>query len=125
MDLQISNQVAVVAAASKGLGKAAALAMAQEGARLAICSRSEALEGAADEIRAATGAEVLAVRADVTVRDEVEAFVKQSADHYGQIDILIANCGGGPPGIQRASSSQLLDGHPRHRGMIKLGQAPR
>jgi len=74
------------------------MALAREGARLAICARSEALDATADEIRSETGAEVLAVRTDLTKRDQVEAFVKQALDHYGQIDILIINCGGPPPG---------------------------
>jgi len=98
MDLQLKDQVAVVAAASRGLGKSAAMALAQEGARIAICARSEALEATAEEIRSETGAEVLAVRADMTKRAEVEGFIKQSTDQYGQIDILIVNSGGPPPG---------------------------
>lgn len=98
MDLQLEGQVALVAAASKGLGKAAARALAREGARLAICARSEALEETAEQIRSETGAEVLAVRADLTAPEQVEAFVNQAHDHYGQIDILVANCGGTPPG---------------------------
>ncbi|MCI0774059.1 MAG: SDR family NAD(P)-dependent oxidoreductase, partial [Chloroflexi bacterium] len=62
MDLQVKDQVAVVAAASKGLGKAAAMALAEEGARVAICARSDALDETAEQIREKTGAEVLAVR---------------------------------------------------------------
>ena len=98
MDLQVKDQVAIVAAASKGLGKSATMALAQEGARLAICARSEVLDTTADEIRSEFGAEVLAVRTDLTQRDQVDAFVKQTLDHYGQIDILIVNSGGPPPG---------------------------
>ena len=98
MDLQLRDQVAVVAAASRGLGKAAAMALAQEGAHLAICARSEALEQTAEHIRLETGAQVLAVRTDLTVREQVEAFVQRALDHYGQIDVLIVNCGGPPPG---------------------------
>lgn len=98
MNLQLKDQVAVVSAASKGLGKAAAMALGQEGARLAICARSDALEETAQEIRSATGAEVLAMRTDVTNRDEVEAFVQQTVGQYGQVDILIVNSAGPPPG---------------------------
>lgn len=98
MDLQLEGQVALVAAASQGLGKAAAQALAREGARLAICARSEALEDTAEEIRSETGSEVLAVQTDLTVHDQVETFVRQAHDHYGRIDILVANCGGTPPG---------------------------
>ncbi|MFQ5944058.1 MAG: SDR family oxidoreductase [Anaerolineales bacterium] len=98
MDLQVKDQVAVVAAASKGLGKSAAKALAREGARIAICARSEALDTTAEEIRSETGAEVLAARTDLTEREQVDAFVKQALDQYGRIDILIVNCGGPPPG---------------------------
>ncbi|MGH2619790.1 MAG: SDR family oxidoreductase [Anaerolineales bacterium] len=94
MDLGIRGQVALVAAASKGLGKAAAVALAQEGVRLAICARSNALQATAEEIRAQTGAEVLAVQTDLTDRQQVEALVKQTLGHFGQIDILIINNGG-------------------------------
>lgn len=98
MDLQLDGKVALVAAASSGLGKAAALALAGEGARLAICARGEQIDQAAEEIRSKTGVEVLAVRTDLTVQQQVQAFVAQAYDHYGQIDILVANCGGTPPG---------------------------
>ena len=98
MDLQINDQVALVAAASRGLGKSAAMALAREGARLTICARSDALDVTAEEIRSETGAEVLAVRADLTDRDQVDALVRQTMDQYGQIDILIVNSGGPPPG---------------------------
>lgn len=98
MDLQLNGQVALVAAASHGLGKSAAMELAREGVRLAICARSQALEQTAEEIRSETGAEVLAVRTDLTVQEQVEAFVAQAHEHYGQIDIVLANCGGTPPG---------------------------
>ena len=98
MDLQVKDQVAVVAAASKGLGKSAAMALAQEGARIAICARGEALDATAEGIRSETGAEVLAVRTDLRERDQVDAFIKQALDQFGQIDILIVNSGGPPPG---------------------------
>lgn len=94
MDLGIRGQVALVAAASKGLGKSAAMALAQEGVRLAICARSEKLQSTAEEIREQTGSEVLAVRTDLTDRQQVEALVKQTLDHYGQIDILVINNAG-------------------------------
>jgi len=98
MDLQLEGKVALVAAASKGLGKAAALALAQEGARLTIAARSEALQSTAEEIRSATGAEVLAVQADLAEREQVEALVRQTLDRYGELDILLINNAGPPPG---------------------------
>lgn len=98
MDLGMKDQVALVTAASKGLGKAAAMALAAEGAKVAICARSELVKQAAEEIRTATGAEVLAVRADVTNQAQVEELVRQTLSQFGQINILVINAGGPPPG---------------------------
>lgn len=98
MDLGLQGKVALVAAASSGLGKAAALALAREGCKVSICSRTEKIQEAADEIRRAAGGEVLAVEADVSQADDVERFVSQTLDRFGQIDILIVNAGGPPPG---------------------------
>lgn len=98
MDLGLKGQVALVTAASKGLGKAAALELAREGARIILCARSEQLEKTAQVIRQETGAEVLAVRCDVTRPEEIDALVKAGLERFGQIDVLIINAGGPPPG---------------------------
>jgi len=98
MDLGLKGQVALVTAASKGLGKAAALAFAQEGAKVIICSRSDQLDKTAAEIRSQTGAEILPIRADVTKPDDIRNLVQKTLDQYEQIDILIVNAGGPPPG---------------------------
>lgn len=93
MDLGLRDQVAVVAAASRGLGKAIARGFAQEGARVAICARNAgALAAAADEV----GGDVLAVPADVTKLEDVERFVRAVIDRFGRIDILVNNAGGPP-----------------------------
>jgi 3-oxoacyl-[acyl-carrier protein] reductase len=95
VDLGLSGKVALVAAASKGLGKASALSLAREGARVTICARSEAeLEEAADEIRAEAEAEVLAVPADLSGPEGITAVVEATAEHFGGIDILVNNSGG-------------------------------
>lgn len=99
MDLEIAGKVALVAAASKGLGKAAAWEFAREGAKVAICSRTELIHRAAEEIRQDTGADVLAVQADVTQQDDIDALVQATLDRFGQIDILVMNAGGPPPGL--------------------------
>lgn len=98
MDLGLEGKTAVVAAASRGLGKAAATALAREGARLAICSHSEAIRQAGEEIEAETGAEVLSVVADLTKRDQVDDFIGQATERFDDLDILIVNNGGPPPG---------------------------
>jgi len=73
VDLGLKNKVAVVAASSQGLGRAVAEALAAEGARVALCARTlTTLEATAAEIRRATGAEVLAVPADVTRPEDVD-----------------------------------------------------
>lgn len=98
MDLQLNDKVALVTAASKGLGKAAAYELAKEGAKVAMCARSQQLETTASEIWAKTRAEILPVRADVTKQDQVEHLVKATMQKFGRIDILIINAGGPKPG---------------------------
>lgn len=98
MDLGLDTKVALIAAASRGLGKAAAFELAREGARIAICARSEDLLTTAEEIREQTGADVLAVRGDLTKPKDIHKFVEKSLARYHQIDILIINAGGPPPG---------------------------
>jgi len=95
MDLGLTGKVAVVTAASKGLGRGCAVALAREGARVTICARGEAdLAAAAADIRAATGAEVLAVPADVTSATDISAVIAATAERFGGVDILVNNSGG-------------------------------
>ena len=98
MDLGLKDKVALVAAASKGLGRAAAMELARGGARLVILARSDRLQTTAEEIRSQTGADVLPIRSDVTQGDQVLAAVRKALERFGQIDILIVNAGGPPPG---------------------------
>lgn len=98
MNLGLEGKVALVTAASKGLGRAVAREFAREGARVVLCARSAALEQAAEAIRAETGAQVLAVRADLTRQEDVEALIEATLNEFGQIDILFANSGGPRPG---------------------------
>lgn len=96
MDFGISGRVAMVAAASKGLGRAIAEALAAEGCRLSICSRSvESLEPARAGI-AASGAEVLTVACDVTKADDLKRWFDETMARFGQVDILVTNTGGPP-----------------------------
>ncbi len=95
MDLGLAGKVAVVAASSKGLGKASALALAREGAQVTVCARTAAdLERAAAQIRDETGAEVLAVPADLSAAAGVTSVVEAAVARFGGIDILVANSGG-------------------------------
>ena len=95
MDLGLKGKVALVAASSKGLGKASALALAREGARVTICARTEAdLQATAQEIRRETGAEVLAVAADLASAEGIASVVSATAGRFGGIDILVSNSGG-------------------------------
>ena len=97
MELGIKDRVAIVVASSQGLGKAVALGLAREGARLALCARTgSALEDTADQIRRETGAEVVARALDVTVHEEVRSFAGTVADQFGRVDICVANAGGPP-----------------------------
>ncbi|HEU5320864.1 MAG TPA: SDR family NAD(P)-dependent oxidoreductase, partial [Methylomirabilota bacterium] len=99
MDLGLKGRVALVSGASKGMGRACAAALAAEGARVALCARTEAdLRAAADELRERTGAEVLAVPADVTRSDDVTALVRRVEASLGGVDVLVANAGGPPRG---------------------------
>ena len=98
MDLELRGKVALVTAASKGLGRASAMALAAEGAQIAISARSAMLETTAAEIGAATGAQVLAVRGDVSEAADVTRMVAATMERFGQIDILVINAGGPPPG---------------------------
>ena len=95
MDLGLRGRVALVAAASRGLGRATAMGLAAEGVRVAIAARGQsALEEAAKEIRRATGAQVLVLRADVAVAEDIQALVAATQAELGTIDILVNNAGG-------------------------------
>jgi 3-oxoacyl-[acyl-carrier protein] reductase len=95
MDLGLRGQTALVAAASRGLGKAVAAAFVAEGAHVAICGRKrDTVQAAAAEL----GSDVLAITADITKTEDVEHFVRAAADRFGRIDILVNNAGGPPVG---------------------------
>ncbi len=99
MDLGLTGRVAIIGGGSKGLGRACADSLAQEGTNLAICSRNaEELEVAAAEIRAAAGVEVLAVPGDLSRLEDIQRLVQATVDHYGRLDIAVANSGGPPSG---------------------------
>lgn len=99
MDLGLKGKIALVAASSKGLGRACAQALAQEGAKVTICARdAAALNAARDGIAAATGAEVLAVPADMTSAADIARVVAETIARFGGLQILVTNAGGPPAG---------------------------
>jgi 3-oxoacyl-[acyl-carrier protein] reductase len=98
MDLGLHGKVALIAGGSMGLGKAVALELSREGAKVAICARDDDnLSAAALEIKEETGGEVIAFPADVSIAEEARGFVKKSVAHFGTADILFNNAGGPPP----------------------------
>jgi 3-oxoacyl-[acyl-carrier protein] reductase len=97
MDLGLTGRVALVTAASQGLGLASAMALAADGALVAITGRSaEKLEQAAAQITSHTGAEVLTVVGDITDPDEPDRAVAATVGRFGRLDVLVANAGGPP-----------------------------
>ncbi|MDQ4091256.1 MAG: SDR family NAD(P)-dependent oxidoreductase, partial [Actinomycetota bacterium] len=116
MDLGVGGRVALVTAASKGLGRASAVALAQEGVKVVICARGEeALAEAEAEL--AGYSEVLAIPEDVTDPEAPARLVEAAAVRFGRLDIVVANAGGPPAGraldvtdaqIEAAVNSNLL-----------------
>jgi 3-oxoacyl-[acyl-carrier protein] reductase len=99
MDLGLKNKVALVAAASQGLGRASAVALAREGACVVICSRSEEkIKKAAAEIASQTGTTVVPVAADVSNAQDIVRFVQTAVREFGKVDVLVNNAGGPPTG---------------------------
>src|SRR5436305_11236236 len=97
MDFGLKDRIALVAAASRGIGYAAALELAREGARVFICSRDERRASeAAQKIHEATGANVAGIAADVTNGRESEQFVNVALERAGRVDICVTNAGGPP-----------------------------
>lgn len=109
MDLGLSGRIAVVYAASRGLGLASARLLAEEGCDLAICSRDAGrIEAAAAGIRAATGRRVLACAVDVNQADAHDAFATAVRQAYGRCDVLVLNGGGPKPGTFDALDAEAF-----------------
>ena len=95
----LNDRPALVAAASRGLGFACALALAREGARVALCARTgQAAEEAARRIGSETGSSVAAIEADVSTEEGAVGFVRDGAERVDGCHILVANAGGPKPG---------------------------
>ncbi len=97
MDLELKDKVAVVGGASKGVGRACAEVLAQEGMKLALCSRSRPdLDKTAQEIRDATGTETLVFAGDLDRHETIRELIAATLDRFGRLDILVNNSGGPP-----------------------------
>ena len=94
LELGLAGKVALITGGSEGLGRAIAERLATERAKVSICARrQEPLDQARQEIKAATGQDVLAVPADVTVPGDLERLVSATTERFGDIDILVNNAG--------------------------------
>jgi 3-oxoacyl-[acyl-carrier protein] reductase len=98
VDLGLAGRAAIVTASSKGLGRAAAEALAAEGASVLISSRGGAALDETAANLAASGADVVAVAADVTDPATPDELVRRALEHFGRLDIVVANAGGPPAG---------------------------
>jgi 3-oxoacyl-[acyl-carrier protein] reductase len=99
MDLGLTNKIAMVGGASRGLGLAVARTLALEGARVSMASRdASAIGQAAADLEQQTGADILPVTADLRSRDAIEAWHRATLDAFGGVDLLFTNTGGPPPG---------------------------
>ncbi len=116
MDLGLQGSVVIVAASSKGLGKACAVQFAREGARVVMCSRDAGRIAAAAEdaqqaaITYENGGEATGLQADVTRKEDIQQVVDYTLEKYGRIDVLVNNAGGPPAGnFETLSDEDFLD----------------
>jgi NAD(P)-dependent dehydrogenase (short-subunit alcohol dehydrogenase family) len=95
VELGLKGKVVAITGGSEGIGRATAMRFGQEGARVAICARrADVMEGAAEAIRKATGAEVMTVVADAAQPDDMPRFIEETVKRYGRIDAVVNNAGG-------------------------------
>jgi 3-oxoacyl-[acyl-carrier protein] reductase len=108
MDLGLTGRVALVGGSSRGLGFATARELAAEGCAVVICARDgDALEQARGTITADTGAEVLAVVANLSEEDGVRVVTESAIDAFGHVDVLVTNTGGPPAGPFESHSADV------------------
>jgi 3-oxoacyl-[acyl-carrier protein] reductase len=99
MDLGLAGKVAIVAASSKGLGRATATCLAAEGALVTVNGRDAgSLARTAAEIREATGGDVIEIPGDLTRAEDCDRLIEETVRRRGRLDILVCNSGGPPPG---------------------------
>jgi 3-oxoacyl-[acyl-carrier protein] reductase len=99
MDLQLKDKIALITGASRGLGFATALALAREGCRVAVNSRSEeSVKTAAEKIASETGTQAIGLAGDVSVVGIAEKLVGETVNAFDGLDLLVTNAGGPPAG---------------------------
>jgi 3-oxoacyl-[acyl-carrier protein] reductase len=125
MDLMLKGKVAIVGGASKGLGRACAQALAEEGVNVTVCSRSQPdLEQAAREIREATGAQVLVFAGDLEKQETIHDLIAATVEKFGRLDIMVNNSGG-PPLAQAASATEEQWSTAVHRSLLFFARMSR
>ena len=114
MDLGLRGKIAVVAASSKGLGRAVAEELAAEGASLVMCARGQdALRSSADAIRKSSDVKVVEVAADVSQPAGIDRVAKTALDSFGRVDVLVTNSGGPPSGNFVSFTPEMWEGATR------------
>ena len=111
MELGLRDRGVLVTGGSMGIGKATALALASEGAHVAICARGNTfLESVAAKISAETERTILPIVADLNKEEDAQPFVRKAVDHFGRLDILV-NCAGSSPGgtLQSLEEEQWME----------------
>ena len=99
MNLGLDEKTALVTASSRGLGRAVAFRLAQEGAHVVVCARGkDALRETADDIRQASRRDVVAIPADISRPETPDRLVEAALEAFGRLDVLVTNAGGPPPG---------------------------
>jgi 3-oxoacyl-[acyl-carrier protein] reductase len=94
LDLGLGGKIAIISGGSEGMGRAAAERLAREGAKVTICARrKDVLEKATEDVKKASGGDVLAVPADVTKAADIENVVRATVARWGGVDILLNNAG--------------------------------
>jgi len=110
VDLGLRGKIALVAASSKGLGRAVAEELAAEGAHLVMCARGkDTLEQTAESIRQKAAVKVIAVAADVSDPNDAARVVKAAFDEFGRVDILVTNSGGPPSAPFESLTPEMWD----------------
>ena len=95
MEFGLKGKVVAITGGSEGIGRAAAMRLGAEGAKLAICARrADVMEGAAEAIRKETGAEVMTMVADASKPEDMPRFIEETVKRYGRIDAVVNNAGG-------------------------------